>query len=271
MAAILDDDFQSYTIGDVLPLGSFTNAGAIIDTIVAGGPSGTTKCFRLFGAAQYDHLTGISGFSQFIAVNASAASGVVAFVNGPNSFNQFHTLVSIRIEADGTVSIVDPDGKVKNSFDNTCPFNTWNFFQINVTLTSEFNIPLGVFTVNIDVVVALNGVSIVGFSRLSSIPTANLMGSTAAVNIFQMNGDALFDAYTLDGLQPIVTYPHPGTPTCRINQGVIELAELPDSANVDVFQGAIELAQLPDDTQIWIHQGVIELLIGLGPCYISES
>lgn len=273
--AIVDYDFQSDAIGASLPLGPFTNGGALFDQIVAGGPYGTTRCFGLVGNANYTNGSYITSFSQFIAVKKTSTSSVLAFENGPNGLGQVFTLMRVHVEQDGTVTVYDGNATpLKNSVDKLFNFYTWNFFQVNVTLSDAVNVGSGLLCVRITCEIALNGESIMSFALTTTQTVAALANATAQVNIFQMSTSGeitYFDAYTLDTLQPIVTYPHPGTPKAITNQGVIEIELLPDSAKVNTYQGVIEIELLPDSVKARIYQGVIELLLGLGKCVISES
>ncbi len=255
--AIYDDDFQSYTLGTGAPFGSWIlDPAATTNVIVSGfGPTGTTKSYRLAGVAAVDPaLTGfLTSFTEFVAVWKLGGGTILNCANGPNLSGHTFSIVTVKIENDGTISVIGPDTNViQNSKDAWFDFNSSNFFQVNVTLT---DVTVGPTTfINIACKIALNGTKIIDFNFLTNTPVTQLVNGTSEVNRIQLNtNDAFFDAYTLDSLQSIVSYPHPGTP-----KGI-------------VHQGVVEITQLPDTTKVWIQQGVIELLIGLGPCYISES
>lgn len=272
--AFLDDDFQSYPIGTGLPFGAWTGNGSV--QIVAGGPDGTDRNLQVgLGVAEY--VRGyLSSFSQFTALRLVGplpfSGSSFSFANGPNGTGHTFTLMRIKIETDSTLSCYcDINGQLLgNSGDFTVPFNTWNFIQTNVVFSDVLNVSVGVLCINIVAHIAVNGVEVLSFNVLTDVPVGQLANGTSEVNQFELTGGN-FDAYTLDTVQPIVTYPHPGTPSAIVNQGAIEIELLPDSADVHVNQGVIELNQLPDSANVLIHQGVIELLIGLGLCYISES
>lgn len=269
--AFYDEDFQSYAIGSFLPLGNFTPFG--LGVIVAGGPSGTDRSLSLINIAQYDRGSGyLASFSEFVAVNKTSGGVILQFLNGPNGGGATFNLVEVGIENDSTVTATCPTDNLVlgNSLDELFVFNSWNFFQVNITLTDALN--SGVLCVNIAGEIALNGRSILTFNKLTNVAVSQLTNGTSEVNKFNLaTNSCLYDAYTLDSLQPIVSYPHPGTPSALVLQGVIELGEEPDDANVQVFQGATELALLPDSAKIIDYQGVIELLITRGKTYISES
>ena len=254
--AFLDDDFQSYSIGDHLPLGSWTDAGSFTDVIVAGGPSGATKSLQMDGNALYTRGY-LSSFTEFVAIRKLVTGNVVAFANGPNLSGHSFTLLSLKVEPDGTVTATcDASGQtLGNTKDKWFEFYSWNFLQINVTFSDVLD-PITMIThVNIDFELALNGVSVLSFNTTTSFDVSQLAAGTSEVNQFFLTSTGAFYAnYTLDTLQPIVSYPHPTSPlNCIVHQGVIEVIEE------------------PDDSTVWVHQGVIELLIGLGKAYISES
>lgn len=273
--AYLDDDFQSYSIGQGLPFGSWTGS-ALFAQIVAGGPSGTTKCFQIqLGAATYDRgASYLSAVTEFVAINKPNGGVILNFVNGPNGLGQLFTLLEIRIENDSTVTALCPtSGEIlANSGDTLCRFGTWNFFQVNATFSDAINGGTGILSVRIHCEIALNGVALFNVTLTTTAAVAQLANGTAEVNKFGLTTNTcLYDAYTLDTVQPIVSYPHPGTPSGVVHQGVIELPLEPDTSNIQVMQGAIELCQLPDSANVVDFQGVIELIMTRGKTYISES
>lgn len=255
--AYLDDDFQSYTIGDHLPLGSWTNGGSFTDVIVAGGPSGTTRSLQMQGIADYDRGSSfLTTWTEFVAIRKLSEGEILRFDNGPNLSGHSFTLLSLSVERDKSITAVCPaSGQIlANSGDFGFDFYAWNFLQVNVTV-SDFIDPMTLIPfLQVDCEVALNGVSIFSFSTVTTFDVTQLTNGISEVNHFQLvSNGAFYCAYTLDTPQPIVSYPHPGMP------------------NMIVHQGAGEVIELPDDANVWIQQGVIELILGLGHAYISES
>lgn len=261
--AILDDDFQGYSIGANVPFGSWIqDPGSFTSQIQAGhAPSGMDRSLKLFGNVGVDPLvTGyLTSFSEFVAIDKEQGGAVLAFANGPNGTGHTFTLLQVRIETDGTLSALGPSGEVLgNSRDAWFQFYRPNFLQINVLL-SDVTV-LGVKYVNIDCEIALNGVSVISFNVTTSEPVANLTNATSEINRFQFTTDsAFYSAFTLDTLQPIVSYPHPGTPKMIATQAAIEANVLPDSAKLVVIQAPIEVDRLPDSAKIIIFQTVIEV------------
>jgi hypothetical protein len=275
--AYLDDDFQGYSIGQTLPFGSFVSQGVFTAQIqsASGGTGipGTDRAFFVFGTAAYVHSSYLTQFTQWLALRldseVSAGGYSYAATNGPNGANQLNVIFSLKIEIDSTISIYSGAGALLgNSGDVLFPFRKWNFFQINATLSDV--LVAGVNKVHILLELVLNGKSIISFNTTTTITSSNLKNGTAEANNFQLTG-GLYGAFTLDVLTAAVNYPHPGSPKARVNQGAIEMANLPDSGKIQVHQGVVEITNLPDSGKIRINQGVIELIIDAPRWYISES
>lgn len=256
--AIYDDDFQSYLLGASIPFGSWIlDPSAFTNVIVAGnGPDGTTQSYRLDGTVAVDpSVTGfITSWTEFVSVWALQGAEILNFANGPNGTGHTFSIVTVKVEQDGTISVIGPDTNViQNSIDKWFNFNSSNFLQVNVTL-SDVSPGIGMpDVINIQCQIGLNGVKVIDFNYMTNTPVTDLVNGTSQVNRFQLSGAAFYSAFTLQSLIGLINYPHPGLPNALVYQSVVEIANLPDTTKVQVFQG------------------VIELLIGLGPCYISES
>src|SRR6476469_10028980 len=100
--AIFEDDFESYTLGQNLPFGSWTGSGGSI-TAEGSYPSGS-KSLRLNGSAEYTNGTFYSSFSVFFVFRTSlgAQRQLLDLRNGPNAFSNTFSLFQFRIESDGT-------------------------------------------------------------------------------------------------------------------------------------------------------------------------
>jgi hypothetical protein len=263
--AILDDDFQGYAIGTSLPFGSWIGSG-FADSIVSepGGTGipGTDRAFNLFlGQAEYVNASYLSSFSQFISVKLGDSQNTqttLGFANGPNGSGHTFTLLSLRIEPDSTITAVcTASGEIlANSGDLWFRFGTYNFFQVNVILSDV--LVSGVLNVNIECHVALNGVEVLSFNTTVNMAVSSLTNGTAEVNRFDLLGGT-YGAYMLDTLQPIVTYPHGGTPDAQAFQAVVEVDELLDSGVLDAYQAVVEVDVLPDTAELIVYQMVIEV------------
>lgn len=267
--AIYDDDFQGYSLGAAVPFGQWQlDPAAITNVIVAGsGPTGTTQSYRLFGDVVLNPLVPgyVNAFTEFVAIRKLQAGTVLTFSNGPNLASHTFTILAIKVELDSTLTVVGPDNTpLANSIDAWFEYNAVNFLQINVQLT-DVTIT-GVKYIHIECQIALNGVKVIDFNTTTTTPVTQLTNGTSEVNRFGLNGAAFYSAYTLDTLQAINAYPHPGTPKARANQAAVEVNILPDTAKIHALQAAIELDELPDTTLLRIIQALIEvdLLQGQG-------
>jgi hypothetical protein len=261
--AFLDDDFQGYSIGTNLPFGSFTGSAflaQIVSEPTGTGITGTDRSLQVFlGTAEYVGSYH-SSFTQFIAFNIGDFDGAqpfIAFTNGPNLSAQSFTLVQLRVEGDSTLTAeCAASGEIiANSGDKFMKFYTWNFLQINVTLSDV--LVAGVLMVHVDIEVALNGESILTGSKTTVVAVSQLDGSTSQVKRFQLL-DGRYGAFTLDTLQAIVSYPHAGTPNAIVYQAVVEVDEVIDSGKLDIYQAVVEVDVLPDNAKLRVFQMVVE-------------
>ncbi len=269
MAAYLDDDFQGYSIGTSVPFGSWTGSGSFVQIFSEPGGTGIPGTDRAFGiflaTAAYDRglLAGafLKTFSEFFSSKLSDSQNpqqLVSFVNGPNGLGQRFSLFQVRVEPDGTVTALCPvSGEILgNSVDQLYRFYTYNFLQINVTFSDV--VVGGTAKVHILCAIALNGIQVISFSTTVNVAVAQLVNATAEANVFQLNSGS-FGAYTLDVLQPIVTYPHPGSPKAIAYQSVVEVDQLLDSGVLKAHQAVTEVDILPDTATLTVFQMVIEV------------
>jgi hypothetical protein len=262
--AIFEDDFQAYTAGTTLPFGSWAGTGASI--VGSGGPYPSNgKYVNIFnGGMEYVSVSSQTSISVFFAfrVLLGTKRNLLELRNGPNGSSQTFTLFNFQIEADGTLTAKVPLSNqfLVNSYDHIVRNGDWNFAQVNVTFS---DVVIGGTTfVHIVVHVAVNGVEVLVKSADTTIGVTQLKNGTADVNRFVLTSEgADYDNFTLDTLQTIVTYPHPGSPFAIVPHAVDELSILPDSAQVRIEHGVIEFARLPNSAQMRAIQGVIELLI----------
>lgn len=241
--AIYDDDFQSYSLGASVPFGSWQLETAITNVIVAGNcPTGMTKSFRLFGGVVLDPtIPGyITSFTTFVALFKQQRGNVLVFSNGPNLTGHTFEILAIRIETDSTVTVSGPQTEVlANSKDAWFDYNSVNFLQVNVTLSDVM--VSGVNHIHIACKIALNGVKIIDFSTTTTTAVTDLANATSEVNRFELQAaECYYSAYTLDTLQAIVSYPHPGSPQALVYLAAVEANALPDTAQLRVQQAVVE-------------------------------
>lgn len=267
--AYLDDDFQSYSIGATVPFGSWIlDTGAFTKQIVSGfAPTGMDRSLQLTGTIAIDPGLGIgylNSFSEFFAVRKTSGGDLVAFANGPNAFGQIFELLRIRVENDGTVSAYITSTLLENSIDALFEFYAINFFHVWVVFTDS--LVLGVNHVKIQCQVILNGTKVLDFNIVTGTAVTQLKNVTSEVNRFQVttNG-ANYSAFTLDVLQAITYYPHPGSPSAIAFQAVAEVDVLPNTAKIKAFQAVAEVNVLPSNAEIRIFQAVAEVDIRARP------
>lgn len=263
-----DDDFQSYSIGDAVPFGSWKVNGPIItNQIVAGnGPTGSTQAYQLFGEIVVNttipgYLTSASEFFAYRKVQGNPGP-VCAFGNGTNSSGQNFQLVGIQIEQDSTVSIIGPDSDIiANSGDEWFEYNVVNFFQIDVAVSDAIVVVGSSTTTHIHVVVnvGLNGRSIVSVAKTANTLVNSLANHTSEINRFILIGAGFYSNYTLTSAQSMPSYPHPGTPKGRVNQAIAAVDVVPNLAKIRLSQALLETDSIPDTTKIRIFQAVMEV------------
>lgn len=276
MAAYLDDDFQGYAIGTNPPFGSFAGSGFFAQIVSEPGGTGIPGTDRslqiILATVEFVNGAYLTQFTQFLSLYLTGPltfnGWSYAISNGPGANGTFEIL-HLKVENDSTISLYQGGTLLANSGDKWFNFYSWNFLQINVTL-SDVNVS-GTDRVNIDFELAVNGVSVLVFNSTTPLATSVLANATAEANRFQMLGGR-FGAFTLDTLQPIVSYPHAGSPKARVTQAALEVDALPDTAMVRVFQSALEVDALPDTAKVRIFQAVLEIdAILQGRWYISEG
>jgi hypothetical protein len=274
--AYLDDDFQSYAIGSTLPFGSWiADPSATGASIVAGGSGipGTDRHLSVnLSTVAYVHASYLSSFSQYVGLKLASALSFgqpsMTFANGPNGSGNTTTLLTLKVEADSTISAYDgSNALLKNSGDKWVNFNVWNFLQINVTLSDVAG------QVHILFELGLNGESAMTFDLDTSIAIANLTHATSEVNRFRLTGGR-FAAYTLDTLSAIAAYPHAGTPNVIAYQAIAAVDTVPDDAAIEILQAVTEIDTLPNTAKLTVLQTIVELdfiqLQGLRAEYIRR-
>lgn len=271
--AFVDDSFESYSVGATPPFGVWTSPNPVTCVITTGGMNtgvGTSsRSLQITnGSLVYDSnpsfKTSASVFMSFFADTTKIQNGesipMFKFTNGPNGFGSFFDLMTVQMENDTTISCYHNLDLIGNSIDAQAHLRTWNFIQINLTVSDT--VVSSSTQVHIVTEIGLNGTSILSKSFDTGQAVSSLLGTTAQFNIFNLTSTLLqYDNVTFDTLQAIMAHPHPGTPHARASQGVAELPILPSSALVDAFQGVAELPLLPSTAKVNAYQGVIELIL----------
>lgn len=218
--AILDDNFQSYVVSTQAPFGPFiVDPTAAVAEIAAGyGPASTDRALHLQGTVTVDPaITGFQkSFSEFVAIRKTSDGEILAFSNGPNGSGHTFTLMQISVEFDSTITALCPvSGQILgNSHDAWFDFHAINTLQVNVTFSDV--VVAGVAIVHIKGEIALNGASVIRFDKDTGFTVAQLTNGTSEVNRFQLSTNgAVYSAFTLDTLQPIVSFSHPDPLTAQ--------------------------------------------------------
>ncbi len=261
--AIFEDDFEGQSVGQQLPFGSWSGFGGIVTT---GGPYPSNPNTLLIAPGQAEY-TDVATFPYkplvyFLPWKQLMGTGsYYRCLNGPNAFLNTFEIMQLKVETDGTVSAILLGGtNTFNSYDSLCKFNTFNFFQVNIELADWLD--GAIERAQVKCHVALNGKEIISTTYNSPIAASQFVNGTTEVNRFALKSSrALYDNFTLDNLQPIITFPHPGSPKAINASQIIEIPREPDSANVDFYNSVVELGREPDSAKIIFYQGVIELLL----------
>lgn len=236
MAFIIDDDFQSYTVGQPTPFGNLFQGGVVnpfISVDVPGifgdtnsvtmpaiigliwptqTPSSSLPAFQqlsLFMGLWMGHQTDQIGTLIEFANNLTPAAG------GNMGF--------LLCNSDGTLTFTVDGGAFLLS-DYSLLTEKWYWIQVNVSYSTN-----GSGLVVMDVNVAVNNLSV-----MSGTLTTNRHASdfpTLFVNNIRLggcSGGSRMGRLTVsDTILPIGTNPHAGTPVALVSQGVIELIKAP--------------------------------------------
>ena len=252
---IFEETWQTYAIGTPLPTGPWTGGSG---SIVAGGDvvPGTDRHAQVaVGGINYVDGVYHSSFTVWLQFYPAPGIplGILSLINPITG-----DWIDIRLEQDGTVSAYSPVGGsilLGNSVDQWANFYSWNTIQVNVT----FSIVL-VGTTNylgIDCEVALNGKAVILASVTTATTIASLSGAFG-VNTFNIARSDYGD-FVLDTLTALVAYPHPGSPSGKAFQGVLEASMLPSTGNARAISGVVEIEMLPSTANAVARHGVIEI------------
>lgn len=261
---IIDDDFEGYSVGDQLPFGQWVGSG-FQNIIVNSGPyPANSNAFKLsIGSAEFNnnYTSFYSSFSVMLAVFVDQGNNPLFIVsNGPNISGHTFEIGRIKVETDFTLSINVNNVTIGNSRDALCIPYTWNFIQVNFQYSDWDD--SGTARMHISIHAAINGVEVINKSAFTQVAVAQFANATSEVNRFAfLTNSAIYDNITVDSLQPIVTFPHPGLPKAYVHQGVIEGVKIPDTAFIRAFQAITEGLKLPNSAKILVYQAIIELLV----------
>lgn len=251
MATLYDDNFQSYSVGAVPPFGNLKqSSGSCNIQNAIPGPYSDTQNVNMPGAGnllQFPNLpmpaTFYSEFSVFMAwyqrpANIDFSGALMAFVSSPNDFTGL-TMINLVVNSDGTLAMNGESAGVVCCSAKAIKFSEWNFLQANIAFSTNGGGFL-VYTGEI----GLNEESIASGTLASVRLSASLPGlycDHIDFSILTVGGN-MGRLTIYDTIQAIGTDPHPGTPSGRVSQGVIEVSIQPSTAAARVSQAVIELS-----------------------------
>jgi hypothetical protein len=237
MSLLYQNNFQSFAIGANPPYGALVSYSGAVSKIVADsiGLFGQTQSLQLTSTTRLAYPSSSSpGASfqqasvyQYIKIQAGIdeQGSILAFGNASSGGIVDFTLSGIRILADGTLGIV-------GDFSNTFAANTkvsdfsllcekWYLIRTDISFGTDLSNKL-----EVTCKVYVNGVV------RASIPLTSTSISVASLpstywNYLKIGGSGLSINYgglsIYDTIQADDFFPNPGTPSARVNQGVIEL------------------------------------------------
>lgn len=244
MAVLIDDDFQSYTVGANPPFGPYASGGSlaaigvnpvtIVNTPV--GVFGDVKSANVpavrslqFPSASVQNTAPFyQQFSVFQAYQIGSANGtsengtIFGFGNHNEPFYQ-SALATLKILADGTLAFTDETGTTFFAIsDFSLLIGQWYFFRVDISFGVLGN---GHFSYTCTWYVD-------GIARLSITNIDTQIPSSGFSPFFYVNaiilggaggGSNIGRTTVYDTIQAAGFYPHPGSPVAKVTQGVIEL------------------------------------------------
>ena len=215
----------------------------------------------------------VSDTSVFWAGFNFASFGLLSLQATPPYYGP--TLISFKLESDYSITANIPGVPFINSLKQVYFENTWQYYQIDISI--GIAIVGGVHVATVQFSMAVDGVPIfVTAGGTTTIPIADMYLNSNLVNAWQWSGSSYYGEFTIyQGLQPIPYYPNSVGPINMLeSQAVIEYAKLP-SESIRVSQMVNETVQKPSERNARVSQMVIELILagsfGQNGFYVRES
>ena len=279
MSQILDDNFDSYTLGITAPFGPWTGTGLIIQpgTPPSAAPPGKACAVGQVFAPVTTVASGVLSWSM--AMGDTNLNGVpVAFLQNSDFIHSPFSLLKVTLDSDYSMSLLtdagffmDLDtGKAANSLlvkGVSIQYDEWHFFQLKFVFSTM--VVLGVNVIYVTATFFIDGIQVTHAYG----STGHFWGTggvwTGGANINQISFEnptisapygSNIDNVTLD--DDISTgYPHPAVPplpNARVSQAVVEVEYL-QNPFARVSQAAVEVGylQLPFSR---ISQIVVEVI-----------
>lgn len=243
MSTLLDDDFQSYTLGTGPPfsaglLNAYSSPPTVVNTITgvfgdAQELNQSSGLGMLFPVPFLSLIRTLPAFSEFTvfqtlfiqADNSSSEGTVLLFSWNDNPFGGVQ-LLAIQVFADGTIGISDQDSStIPHALSEfSLKQNSWYIIRTDVVFTT-----ISGPAINANCQVYVNGSLWVSYNGPVIAPPGSIASPYVNNVIFGGvgGGSYLGRLAMYDVVQAPTFWPHPGTPQARITQGVIELALSP--------------------------------------------
>jgi|ERR1019366_1937291 hypothetical protein len=243
MSVLIDDDFQSYSVGAIAPFGPYASGGSleargVVAANIVNTPVGVfgdvqslnlpaVVCLQFPSATVPNTTPFYQQFSVYQAFNIDSANGVSenGVVMGFGNYNQpssGSSLATLKILGDGTLALTNENQLfVYGVSDFSLLVAQWYFFRIDISFSTLGNGNVGyTCTWYVDGIARLSATNVDTFIAASGF--AHLY-----VNAIFLGGAGLgtFIGRTTvyDTIQAAGFYPHPGSPVAKVTQGVIEL------------------------------------------------
>lgn len=242
--ALYYDNFESYAAGAVIPVGSFTDGtGTVIgtDNYVTSG-SRSLFTVEAFTSAYFNCVGALQSSTTLysaIKFNGNSAGLICQYLNGNDRTGPSDEIYALRMEQDNTISCLCAGTLGANSMDFSFHQDRWYWMQSNVTTTG---VTVGTQTfLQVAFALGIEGTTVASATVLTSTPVNLIVSTSAQYNWIKFSNSTTLDEFTFDLLQPMNTYPNPGTPKARATTGLGEVIELVNTAAVRATTGLIEL------------------------------
>jgi hypothetical protein len=243
MPVLIDDDFQTYSVGANAPFGPYASGGSlagigVVAAVVVNTPVGVfgdvksvktpaVQCLQFPSASVQNTAPYYQQFSVYQAFQIGSANGtsengvVLSFQNLNQPFSGA-ALATLKIFGDGTLAFTTENELYCYAVsDFSLLIGQWYFFRIDISFSVLGSGNFGyTCTWYVDGIAQLSvtnndtGIASAGFPY--SYVNAIVMGGAGG-------GGYIGRTTVYSTIQAAGFYPHPGSPVARVTQGVIEL------------------------------------------------
>lgn len=244
MAILIDDDFQSYTVGQGPPFGPYVSGGSlegigVVAATIVNTPLGVfgdvkslntpaINCLQFPNATTPNTAPFYQQFTVYRAFNIAFSNGVSenGIVMGFGNYNQPSSgasLATLKILSDGSLAFTNENqGFFFAVSDFSLLTAQWYFFRIDIAFST-----LGNGNVGYTATWYVDGIARLSVTNNDTFIPASGFSPHLYVNaifIGGVGGGCYNGRLTIyDTIQAPGFYPNPGTPVAKVTQGVIEL------------------------------------------------